>query len=129
MDVAQFGRDQWPGPASETGWWRILQHRQNAPAGLGVVLRGTATPPSFGQTGKAFAGEPPAPQAHRPRHCADRSGDRPRRPSFRRHQDDRSAQHVALFTRRCPHSRFKHRTILRRQPDLRSFGNHPNVES
>ena len=22
-----------------------------------------------------------------------------------------------------------HRTILRRQPDLRSYGNHPNIES
>jgi hypothetical protein len=39
------------------------------------------------------------------------------------------AKHIALFRRRRPHARFKHRSILRREPDFRRFGYHPNVES
>jgi len=39
------------------------------------------------------------------------------------------AKHLALFSRRCPNARFKHGTILRREPDFCSFGYHPNVES
>jgi hypothetical protein len=41
---------------------------------------------------------------------------------------DPCANNVALFHRRGSHPRLKYRTILRRQPNFRSFGNHPNVD-
>jgi hypothetical protein len=44
-------------------------------------------------------------------------------------QDDPRAKNLALFRRRRPNSRFKHRTIPWRQPDFRSFGEHHDVES
>jgi hypothetical protein len=53
-----------------------------------------------------------------------RAIDRVESPSAAR-KDDPRAQHVALFRRGRPHPSLKHRTILRRQPDFRSFGNLP----
>jgi len=118
VHVAQFGCNQWPVPAREAARRLPLQDCQNASTGLAGVFRCRSGPRLVGQTGQAFAGEPAAP-----------SGNRTCRAAFVRQQDDPRAKRVALFRRRCPHPRFKHRTILRRQPDLRSYGNHPNVES
>ena len=69
------------------------------------------------------------PQADRPRHRVYRPCDRSRRTALGSQQHDPCAQRVALFRRRRPHPGLKHRTIRRRQPDFRSFGNHPNVRS
>lgn len=129
MHVAQRRRNQRPRPPREPGRRGTFQDRQNAPAGLDVVLPGRTGPGPLGQTRKSFPSEPASPQAHCPRHRANRARDRPRRAALASHQDDPRAQHIALFTRRCPNSGFKHRTILRRQPDFRSWGYHPNVES
>ena len=79
------------------------------------------------QPGHTHPAKAAAPMAHRARHGAERPGNPTRRVPFVRQQNDPGTKHVALFRRRRPHSRFKHRTILRRQPDFRGFGNHPNV--
>ena len=129
VHVAQLGRDQPPSPARKPCRRRTIQHRQNAFAGLGVVLRHRTRSRFIGQTGQPFATEPATPQADRPRHGADGAGNRACRVSFGSQQDDPRAKNFALFRRRSSHPRLKHPTILGRQPDFRSFGNHPNVES
>jgi hypothetical protein len=106
-----------------------IQHHQNAFAGLDGVLRHRTRSRLVAQTGQSLPTEPATPQADRPRHCVQCPGDRPRRASFGRQQDDQRAKNVALFRRGGSHPCLKHRTICRRQPDFRSFGNHPNVES
>jgi len=129
VHVAQLGRNQLPGPTRESRWRRTIQHRQNTFTGLSVVLRHRTGSRFVGQAGQSLPAEPATPQTDGPRHRAHAPSDRPRRASFGRQQDDPRAKNVALFRRRCPNPSLKHRTILRRQPDVRSFGNHPDVES
>ena len=129
VDVAQRGCNQRPGPARKPGRRRALQNRQDAASRLGRCIWAQARARLVDQTGQALPRETATPVADRSRHRADRPGNRPRRAALRSQQHDPRAKDIALLRRRCPHPRFKHRTILRRQPDLRCFGNHPKVKS
>jgi hypothetical protein len=81
------------------------------------------------QSSQALTSKSTAPAADRSRHGAERKRYRARRTPLRSQQHDPCAKNIALFRRRRSNSRFKHRPILRRQPDFRSFGNHRDVES
>ena len=126
---AQFGGNQRPGPAGKPDRRRAIQHRQNTAPGLTIVCRRRPGMRFVAQSSHALTGKPAAPAAHCPWHGAKRASNRPRRAAFVGEQNDPCAKHVALFRRRCPHARFKHRAIRRRQSNFRSFGNHSNVES
>jgi hypothetical protein len=129
MSGYDFRNGQAPGPACEPRWRRTIQHCQNTLARLGRVLGHGTRSRLVSQTGQPFVTEPATPQADRPRHRVDCPSNRSRRVSFGSQQNDPCAKNVALFRRGGSHPRLKHRTIPRRQPDFRSFGNHPNVES
>ena len=130
VHVAQFGGDQCRPSSAQT------RPAAAAPGPPECVDRSRRCTSAAGRDAACRPNRPDLPGHNRPRQVltvrgivADLARNRSRRAAFGRQQDDPRPNHIALLRRRRPHPSFKHRPILRRQPDLHSFGNHPNVES
>ena len=130
VHIAEFSRQQRPGPAPIALGRRPVQQRQDAPRGrLAAVFAFRATARTLLQPGKAFPRIAAAPQTHRARHRAELACDRARRAPLGRHQNNPCPQHIALRRRRRAEPSLKHHALLRPQPDLSSFAYHSDVES
>ena len=120
-DIAERRRQERCSPAAVTGWRRLIELCQNAPACGLVVDRLRARSGLVLKTCQPIRPKADPPFASCPDRATEFSVDRPRRQATRRKQNDPGALHKPSFRLRRSNQAFKHGSLRIRQFDRRRF--------
>ncbi len=118
MHIAEVLGDQRCSPAGITFGHRLVQHREDAPVSLRRIDLGLPRPLAVLEPFQAFICKAVPPRADDRLFDPNHPRNRPRARPFRRQQYDPRPPYITLRRCRRAASGFKHRALLRPQPDL-----------